>query len=296
MPKTKDDRRREFFDRGVAAYQRVMETDLNLYFCPICEKPFGRDALDDKRLTLEHVPPRALKGRAILLTCLQCQKLGSRQDAAVKDRTRIWDLNEAIHGREGGYKGRAMLDFDGLKVSSDLDVRPGRGKFIPWTKTNNPVTLAAAMARYATQSRAGTLSFKLTPRTRFDARLSKVGDLKTAYLAAFAKFGYTYAADQRLSAVRQQIRQPKAEILPNWWILPTTAEREWPALVLLNHPTEAIAVYLRTAIVVLPEIGTVGDPYSALKAAANAEGILQISGSPLGWPKGMEMQLDFSEE
>jgi hypothetical protein len=77
MRKTKDDRRSEFFDRGVAAYQRVTRTDADVYFCPICEQAFGRDALADKRLTLEHVPPRALGGRPILLTCLS-----NRRDSA----------------------------------------------------------------------------------------------------------------------------------------------------------------------------------------------------------------------
>jgi len=53
MRKTNAERRSEFFDRGVAAYQRVMRSDQDLYFCPICEEPFGRAALADKRLTLE---------------------------------------------------------------------------------------------------------------------------------------------------------------------------------------------------------------------------------------------------
>ena len=293
--KSNVERRKEFFDRGVAAYQRVMGTDADVYFCPVCEEAFGRDALAEKQLTLEHVPARALRGRPILLTCLDCQKLGSRQDAQVKNRTRLWDLNEALRGRDGEYTGKATLHFDELNVRADVEIRKGSAKFVPWTKSNNPATFDAAMEYYSAQSKAGNLKFKVTPRIRLDVRLSKVGDLKTAYLAAFAKFGYRYAADLRLAAVRQQIRQPKAQILPPWWIRPNTDGEGFPTLVVLDSPTTALAVHLRTGIVVLPWLGTVPDPYPQLHAATDADGNVQMSGTIVPWPSGMEMLLDFRD-
>jgi hypothetical protein len=285
-------RRKAFFDRGVAAFQRATGTNEEVYYCPICENPFGRDSLATKELTFEHVPPRSLKGRDILLICLDCQKLGSRQDAAVKERTRLWDLSEALHGREGTYKakGGATLKIGEHSVSADIDVTKGFAKLVPWTERNNPETFRLAMEHYAERSKAGDLKFNLTPRIRFHPRLSKVGDLKTAYLAAFAKFGYSYAFHETLDRVRDQIREPSAKILPSWWIRPGPEMdgQESPTMWAVREPFEAMAVYLRTAIVVLPWPGAQPEPYPHLDGDH-----VKLKWSPVDWPRGMEMLLDF---
>jgi hypothetical protein len=289
-PTAGDKQRKRFFERGVAAFQRATGTEEDLYYCPICENAFTREALVTKQLTLEHVPPRALGGRALLLTCLDCQEIGSRQDAAMRRRTDLWDLNEALQGRPGSYKakGGVTLDIGGHSIRADIDAIAGSATLIPWKKRNNPETFELAMTHYSTRSKAGDLKFNLTPRLRFDPRLSKVGDLKTAYLAAFAKFGYSYAFHASLDRVRDQIREPSAKILPSWWILPTDEPGEWPKMGSVLRPVEGLAVYLRTAIVVLPWPGAKPDPYPGL-----SEGRVKLEGAPVKWPRGMEMELDF---
>jgi hypothetical protein len=137
---SKAKRRRKLFERGVVAFQRVTNTREDLYDCPMCEQPFGRDALANRQLALEHVPPQALLGRDILLTCLDCQKLGSCLDAAAKEHARLWNLNEALSNRDGQYRGRAILELGGHKVAADVDARKGSAKLTHWTKSNNPET------------------------------------------------------------------------------------------------------------------------------------------------------------
>jgi hypothetical protein len=296
MAKSKSDRRQEFFDRGVAAYHPLTDGEGGgLYYCPICEQGFCQEDLLARRLTLEHVPPESLGGRAICLTCIECQRLGSRQDAAVKQRTLLWDLNEALHGRPGTYKvkGGAILDIGGHRVFADVDVRQGEAKLIPWTRRNDPQIFNKAIALWNEQAAAEKLKFNLTPGIKFDPRLSKVGDLKTAFLGAFAKYGYKYALHPRIAKVREQIREPRAHALPPWWILPEMEGKEWPVLIGVDQPTQALAAYMRTSLVILPWPRAPDDPYEHLGEVTGTDNSVKMEGSPIDWPTGMEMLLDF---
>jgi hypothetical protein len=42
------------------------------YACPLCQTLFTIDELDTRNLTKEHVPPRSIGGREMVLTCRQC--------------------------------------------------------------------------------------------------------------------------------------------------------------------------------------------------------------------------------
>lgn len=213
----------------------------------------------------------------------------------MKERTRLWDMNEALQGREGHFRGRATLELGGHKITADVEVVKGEAKLVPWTKTNNPLTFTEAMKYYKAESQAGTLKMTVTPRVRFKARLSKVGDLKTAYLAAFAYYGYTYALHPALDPVRQQIRARDEKLLPNWWIRPAGENEDWPTLLAVTEPFELVAVYLRTAVVVLPWPGSSVDAYASLSESVGADGHLQFNGTTREWPRGMELIMDLGE-
>jgi hypothetical protein len=77
-----------------------------------------------------------------------------------------------------------------------------------------------------------------------------------------------------------------------WWIRPDPSDIKGPALLAVDSPIEAIAVFTRTALVVLPWND---DPYPALKAAISEEGHVRMTGTFRDWPLGMEMLLDFGE-
>jgi hypothetical protein len=59
------------------------------YVCPICLRAFGELALYSAELTFEDVPPKAIGGRPLVLTCSICNTdRGSVIDAAAADRER----------------------------------------------------------------------------------------------------------------------------------------------------------------------------------------------------------------
>src|SRR5688572_2826829 len=62
--------KRTWFDQGVAALARVRQEFDGYYACPLCL--VGFDAGELSRLTREHVPPRSLGGKHLVLTCDDC--------------------------------------------------------------------------------------------------------------------------------------------------------------------------------------------------------------------------------
>jgi hypothetical protein len=81
-----------WFDAGTAAFERVFpgararafpELE-NPYICPLCRKPFPREALANRTLTFEDAPPKSYGGKPIALTCKPCNNaFGSSVDASL---------------------------------------------------------------------------------------------------------------------------------------------------------------------------------------------------------------------
>jgi hypothetical protein len=296
MAKSKAAIRREFFERGSAAVQRVWNTEEEVYCCPICGGSFDRTAIDDGRLTLDHVPSKAQGGRAIVLTCYECNSPRAHKlDAAAAQRTTLWELTEALHGRPGNFQNRVTLEVGGHAVTADVDTSTGEIKLIPLSEWSDPGSFEPAMRYWREHSKEKNLEFQLKPRARLHVLRTKIADLRTAFLGAFARYGYAYAFHPHLEVVRRQIRETETRIMPHWWLRPDESGEEWPLIVELDQPVQALAFYLRTAAVVLPWIGKVPNPYDALAEACGPGTRVQISGSPRPWPRGMEMILDFEE-
>jgi len=101
--------RTSLFNRGVEAVRAAFGID-GVYLCPICGQQFSREALKEGQLTLEHVPPRALGGRGIILTCKACNNLaGYTVDAAITKRADMDRFGEVLLLDEVGEAGRATV-------------------------------------------------------------------------------------------------------------------------------------------------------------------------------------------
>ena len=293
MGKSKARKREEFFERGADAGRRVLGTEA-VYSCPICELAFNRPAVEDGRLTLEHVPSRAVGGREILLTCRECNNLsGHTLEAAAQQRTQLWEFSEALGGRTGEFQGRTSIEVGGHTITADVETTPQGITAVPLEKWSDPTAYQEAIKHWKEHSQAGDLKFRITPRARIHARRTKVADLRTSYLAAFALYGYTYAFHSNLQPVRQQIRDPESDVLPNWWMRPREDLEDCPLILQLSEPVQALGFHLRTAMVVLPWIGQISNPYDTLAEEAKSDGHVTITGSGIPWPRRPEMVLDF---
>ena len=103
-----------WFDRGADAFRRAMtpmffrdqvpaETG-SLYLCPLCVTTsscclFKREAVELLLLTAEHAPPKHAGGRAVALTCAECNhRAGSQLDshAQIADRLSGGDIGAIV--------------------------------------------------------------------------------------------------------------------------------------------------------------------------------------------------------
>jgi hypothetical protein len=227
-------RQERWFADGAAALRRTLTT-LNLpnplpptgefYACPCCLMAYGRAALDLGILTDEHVPPRAVGGRRLLLTCADCNSsAGSALDAHAERREAIQNFLTSPE------PGRALS----VEVAVGNNIIRGaiRRTDDAWVmqvapKANHPRqveeatrTLSAwAAAREAADGRQIGLRFSerlLTVR----AQLSWV---RAAYLAAFSALGWRYVFLRCLDPLREQLAAPTANVLPPLAMVDPTA-------------------------------------------------------------------------
>lgn len=78
-------KRERWYQMGAAAASPYLPPGFSGYVCPICLRAYGEDALKLGYLTLEHVPPRKLGGRPIVLTCWKCNNSASQSDSHARN-------------------------------------------------------------------------------------------------------------------------------------------------------------------------------------------------------------------
>ena len=216
-------RTERWFDAGAAALRRtlaahsftneVAELDRRFpggaYACPCCLVAYGHGALADepRTLTEEHVPPELAGGKELLLTCSRCNNASGR----------IWDvhasrhqhLQDAVLGRVGNPV-QTALTISGFPVRGRFD---GSGtmpsfKYVP--KVNDPAVATAAGAFLEQAIDAGMeIEFQISHTRQIDGDAAAWSWIRSAYLAAFAVYGYKFALLQALGPVRLQLASPQ---------------------------------------------------------------------------------------
>jgi hypothetical protein len=114
----------------------------------------------------------------------------------------------------------ATLTFAGIDQRVDALFGPDGLKIVGVPKQNHPMTGPAITDAFdkAVSEGAFDWSFRLSFRTP-DFRTASMGWLRAGYLVAFATLGYLYALREELEIVRDQIREPDAEILARYCVM-----------------------------------------------------------------------------
>lgn len=193
-----DRKKRAWFDLGAAAFAQECPGmfDAPTYPCPVCLAPFTLDALADKRLSAEHVPPKSVGGSELLLTCRVCNNsAGTKLDADAKTKE---DVQVAMAGK-GLRPHRIKAMIGELTVQGKLHTSDGRYSLQIPPQINKPGTSEALRS----VARAGTpLTVQHESYSELGARISW---LRSGYLALFAVAGYKLARDPAMQIVREQI-------------------------------------------------------------------------------------------
>ena len=175
--KTGRSNRLRLYDRGNTA-------------CPICLTGFTRDqASSGRTVTLEHVPIKALGGKARCLTCRNCNAEAGRgiDQVAARRAHERFGVTVDILGKRDTF----MLSLDGKALTPPF-AGYSKQDWRDWENAESPTL---------------TMTIEIP-----DARAVAASSVKSAYLAMFSLLGlpggYTYVRGDALTPIRQRIMEP----------------------------------------------------------------------------------------
>ena len=184
--------------------------------CPICLSEFTSSDVVAGKATLEHAPPKSLKGSAICLTCSQCNNKASRidQHAILAKR--------AVDEWLSGQGTRVEIDFLGFKISSRY-ISSDSNAPLPTRVSDlrkGSIQLGALPSKEHLDINKG-IHFRI-PRS---AHYESISMIKSAYLMVFSLMregGYKFAESVALEPVREQILNPEKRILKGNFVVKGT--------------------------------------------------------------------------
>lgn len=165
------------------------------YLCPISLKLFSSDSLKNQTLTIEHVPPKSLGGKGMVLVDKEINNKDGH--SADKDLLLFFRTKTFLeHGGELEAKISAeMLDMHGVTaqfaLKRDAQLESGEAKIQVKTSAKN----IKAMEYKGMFSNWDGLSFKVSGK--MSNKLNTKLMLKCAYLTAFSRIGYDLLFDKR---------------------------------------------------------------------------------------------------
>lgn len=218
----KDKRRTKsgWWELGADAAYRVLEFEdpphhRRVYMCPLCGRFHPRECIDNGELTLEHVPPDSIGGRALVLTCARCNN-GAGTDLD-------WHAADELKAREvlSFTRGESRITLDG-EVNGLLRIPdPKSLHFVVDRQRSNPVAFDDFFARLERRLTTASRSlerpsplFSFWVPTRHDNRRANLSYLRSGYLMAFALFGYRLVLGRSYLPVRRQLRHIGEPIIP----------------------------------------------------------------------------------
>lgn len=166
-----------------------------LYLCPISLNLYSIESLKNKELTIEHVPPKSLGGKGMVLVDKEINNKDGH--SADKDLLLFFRTKTFLeHGGELEAKISAeMLDMHGVTaqfaLKRDAQLESGKAKIQVKTSAKN----IKAMQYKGMFSNWDGLSFKVSGK--MSNKLNTKLMLKCAYLTAFSRIGYDLLFDKR---------------------------------------------------------------------------------------------------
>jgi hypothetical protein len=280
-------KRNRLFKQGAAALIGLgMDADGG-YICPLCVQDFSRGALEANVLTLEHVPPKSIGGKAITLTCNQCNRqAGATTDVGMAHRHTAEEFLREV-GRV--YVTEAKMGDHILPVRVRLTSDGGlhvKARSKHMDPRRHEAWLAYVESEVGRADR--TISFRAQ---EYRPQLAEVGDLRAAYLAAFAQWGYTFILSPALEQVRAQLEQPNEAVLDSFICYSDDASISARALILLKTPFQCVMAQIGRRYVLLPWPRGV-DPYPLARKLFAAGQKIPFQGLPIPWPTEMVMEMD----
>lgn len=297
---SKKERRLKIFRYGSTAISKYTSGDSSLYYCPICGVGYPEStAITGEDLTLEDVPPKSIGGKPLLLTCRRCNSsAGHTIDVCTANKRKFEEFGRVVCGQEKGTIPSVKLSIADFNIRASIctehsfDVRP-------FPNANAPATIERykEYLKNLAGNNSNGFEFKLSISQKYNHRLFKLSQLKSAFLLIFVWLGYRYAFDPRLEVVRRQIQEPENDILgTRFWI---EGNESMPSnkVMLLRKPLSVFLVSFDGFSIVLPSLKSTEDIYNALPRYWKKGQRITFEAQVLldSWPDRLQMKLDYIE-
>jgi hypothetical protein len=170
-------RRLRWFDEGAPILRLVLDrsglgdmlpADGDFYACPCCLMAYPREAAEAGTLTEEHVPPKQLGGRSLLLTCKECNHTsGTNFDAHAVTRSHADDF---VRGKVSRRALPVTFSADGIPVRGTVRMTDDGIQLFGIQEQNDQKVLDAHIERLKAYIGRGSpvVDFEFTVHTRFD--------------------------------------------------------------------------------------------------------------------------------
>lgn len=276
-------RPRSWFDIGAGAVAALRPDLPSGYVCPLCTLVIPESDID--LLTLEHVPPRSMGGKEMVLTCRPCNVIaGAEVDTHAKYRENHLDF---AHGTMSDEMA-ATLTVGGVSANVRIISTPEGIAVFGLPDQNDPELQArweAALAEKLATARV-TISLK---GARFEPGPANVSMLRAAYLASHSLFGYSYSMHPRFDAVREQIRRPGDRVLGVTAVIDGAADPSTRLMMVVMDPIDlqSVVVTMGRHSVFLPSLWSDVDIYARLARGAAEEPrfLADLVGKRGPWPQ-----------
>jgi hypothetical protein len=292
------EKRLRIFRYGAAAVARYTGGDSSLYYCPICGAGYPESsAIAGTELTLEHVPPQCVGGKPTLLTCRHCNSsAGHNMDVSTASKRKFEEFARIVYGQEKGTIPCVTFSIAGFSIVTSIctersfDVIPVRYANPPGTTEKYEEHLKNLAA-----NKAQEFEFKISMTQKYDPRLYKLSQLKSAFLLIFAWLGYRYAFDPRLELVRRQIREPENDMLGTRFWIEGNESTPLKKVMFMRNPFPAFLVSFDRFAIVLPSLESPADIYNILASHWKKGQRVDIEAQVLldAWPDRLQMKLDY---
>ena len=290
--------RSSWFQRGADAAQQVLPVGSpRCYICPLCLRGFLPKALETDLLTVEHVPPKALGGQGLVLTCRRCNSgAGARLDHEMMKKELIYDFHYGMMPQPAA----ARLTMADQSVNVEVQAIEESIRVVGLPGSNDPQVQKKLLEELDRLVESGSWQgsqFDLTFYRGFRHRPALVGWLRAGYLAAFAALGYRYIMRAGLAVVRQQLANPEEDILRVFSVtMPGRIPREERRILLVQRHTwmNSVAVQIGRHVVFLPSLEDAWPSlYEDLAERAGEQADERIAGKLIPWPAKPRYALDF---
>jgi hypothetical protein len=282
--------RRVWFDRGWKAFKSSFPEAAQrvpwdrFYVCPLCLAAFSERSLNKtvappERLTDEHVPPKRIGGKKMLLTCGGCNSGGG--SAVDSHMSRETDAHAFFKGNLKEVKARLAT------ASGQVPIRLSRSESgiqvfgVP--KAVKPEIHRGVIGDFEkTAIEGSSLRFEIELPPYSHARAA-TSWLRTAYLAFFSALGYRFICRRELDVVRERIKNPEQQNPATFRII--RPEQSEPLLIRIEAPEvfKSYVLFHGHNVVFLPRYN---DDTLYQRLAEHPETKVNFEGKQYPWPVG----------